>query len=158
MPAQQRDHRGAQTPERSLAELWPNYLQGGYFDSNGDLRPEYVARAQVEPLVRAMSSAQPKLTSHQVRRFFQHCRAIEARLKARTSSWGAELTQVKKLDVAAADAYGKSQRKIPALFHDFIRENVAMVKTESDFLNGFLRHFEALVGFGSQYFQERERT
>lgn len=158
MPTPHREHRGAAPPEQSLAELWPNYLKGGYFDAKGHLRPEYMARANMEPLVRAMSSAHPKLTSHQVRRFFQHCRAIEARLKARTSSWGAERTQVQKLDIAAADAYGKSQRKIPSLFHDFIRENVAMVKTEADFLDGFLRHFEALVGFGSQHLQERERT
>jgi CRISPR type III-A-associated protein Csm2 len=158
MPAPHREHRGAAPPEWSLTELWPNYLKGGYFDANGHLRPEYMARINVEPLVRAMSSAHPRLTSHQVRRFFQHCRAIEARLKARTSSWEAEWTQVQRLDIAAADAYGKSQRKIPSLFHDFIRENVATVKTESDFLDGFLPHFEALVGFGSQHLQERERT
>ncbi|MBI2190699.1 MAG: type III-A CRISPR-associated protein Csm2 [Planctomycetes bacterium] len=157
MPAPNREHRRAH-PEQSLAELWPNYLKGGYFDANGHPRLEYVARATVEPLVRAMSRAHPELKPHQLRRFFQHCRAIEARLKARTSSWGAELTQVMKLDSAAADAFGKSQPKIPALFHEFIRENVAAVKTETDFLDGFLRHFEALVGFGSQHLQERERN
>jgi CRISPR type III-A-associated protein Csm2 len=156
MPASSREHRAAPAGERSLADLWPNYLKEGYFDANGHLRPEFVARAKVEPLVRAMSSAHPRLNSHQVRRFFQHCRAIEARLKAGTSSWGAELAHVKKLDIAAADAFGKSQRKIPALFHDFVRENVAAVRSERDFLDGFLRHFEALVGFGSQHLQERE--
>jgi CRISPR type III-A-associated protein Csm2 len=158
MPAPNREHRGAPPQEPTLSGLWPNYLKAGYFDTNGHLMPDFVARARVEPLVRAMSSAHPKLTSHQVRRFFQHCRAIEARLKAGTSSWGSELPQVKKLDIAAADAFGKSQRKIPALFHDFIRENVAAVKTKADFLDGFLRHFEALVGFGSQHLQERERN
>jgi CRISPR type III-A-associated protein Csm2 len=158
MPAPNREHRANRPPERSMADLWPDYLRGGYFDTDGNLRSEYVARATVEPLVRAMSSAFPKLTSHQVRRFFQHCRAIEARLKAGTTSWGAELSQVKKLDIAAADAFGKTQRKIPGLFHDFIRDNVAAVRTQEDFLKGFLRHFEALVGFGSQHLHERERN
>ncbi len=35
---------------------------------------------------------------------------------------------------------------------------VAAVKNEKDFLKGFLPHFEALVGFGSQFFKERERN
>lgn len=154
-----RQHREPQRTDRSLAELWPNYLKSGYFDAEGNLRPEYLLRENVSPLVEAMARASDKsLSMSQVRRFFQHCRGIEARLKSSTSTWGAELSQVKKLDVAVADAFGKSQRKVPKLFHDFIRANVAAVNTEADFLNGFLRHFEALVGFGSQHFQERERT
>ena len=60
--------------------------------------------------------------------------------------------------MAAADAFGKMPPKIPEIFHDFIKSNVAAVKNEKDFLKGFLPHFEALVGFGSQYFKERERN
>ncbi len=45
-----------------------------------------------------------------------------------------------------------------SIFHDFIRHNVAAVKTEKDFLEGFLPHFEALVGFGTPLFRERERS
>jgi hypothetical protein len=97
---------------------------------------------------------------NQLRRFFQHCRAIEARLRARTSRWEAERTlHFATLDRAAADAFSKS--KIPQMFHDFIQHNVAIVRTEKDFLEGFLPHFEALVGFGSRYFskeKERERN
>ena len=159
MAAQYRD-RGRQQgpPEKTLQELWPGYLQDGYFDGQGNLKPEYVSREKVEPLVKAMSEAWPKLTNHQLRRFFQHCRAIEAKLKAQTSTWDAQFAGVKKLDIAAADAFGKSAKKISRLFHDFIQANVAKVKTELDFLTGFLPHFEALVGFGSQHLQERERN
>lgn len=141
--------------EPTLDSLWPGYLNGGYFDADGNLKPEYVSRAQVERLVKAMSRANPLLTPHQIRRFFQHCRAIEARLKAQTSTWGAEQANFYKLDSAAADAFGKSPKKIPKLFHDFIQRNVAAVKSADHFLKGFLPHFEALVGFGSQYLKER---
>ena len=72
-----------QPPERTLEEIWPAYLKGGYFDDAGHLRLDYVSRDRVEPLVREMSQARPSLTMHQVRRFFQHCRAIEARLRSR---------------------------------------------------------------------------
>jgi hypothetical protein len=141
-----------------LDEAWPHYLRDGYFDEAGHLRPEYVARERMEPLVRTMSDTWPGLTMHQVRRFFQHCRAIEARLRARSSTWPAEDTVFRKLDVAAADAVGKSTQKIPRLFHDFIRRNVAAVRSEKDFLKGFLPHFEALVGFGAPFLRERERN
>ena len=126
---------------------WPDCLDDGYF-INGCLHPGYVVRERMEPLACEMADA--KLTSSQIRRFFQHCRAIEARLRAKTSKWECELAQVKKIDIAVADAYGKS--KVPEIFRDFIQRNVAAVKTEKDFLEGFLPHFEALVGFGSGRF------
>ncbi|HUI08290.1 MAG TPA: type III-A CRISPR-associated protein Csm2 [Verrucomicrobiae bacterium] len=152
------DHSHDVPREPLLDELWPNYLQGGYLDQSGNLKLEYVAREKVMSLIREMDRARPRLTMHQVRRFFQHCRAIEARLRARSSSWSAEESAFRKLDVAAADGFGKSNPKIPKLFHDFIQRNVAMVKTEQDFLKGFLPHFEALVGFGAQMLQPRERN
>jgi CRISPR type III-A-associated protein Csm2 len=98
------------------------------------------------------------MTMHQIRRFFQHCRAIEAKVRAGTATWAAEEAAFRQLDVAAADAFGKSPPKIPELFHDFVKSNVAAVKNEKDFLKGFLPHFEALVGFGSRFFKERERN
>lgn len=152
-------HRSNPPPDnRTLEQIWPGYLQGGYFDNNGSLKAEYVSRATVDPLVQAMGQAFPPLTTHQLRRFFQHCRAIEARLKAKQAAWDALNADFRKLDVAAADAFGKSTKKIPLLFHDFIRRNVAAVSGEKDFVHGFIPHFEALVGFGAQHLRERERN
>jgi len=151
-PGSSQPHSGA--PEPTLQQLWPGYLEAGYFDGSGNLRPECVARHKMVPLVRAMANGQPKLTAHQVRRFFQHCRAIEARLRSRASNWEAEEAAFRKIDVAASDAYGKSPKKIPQLFHDFIERNVARVRSEEDFLKGFLPHFEALVGFGAPFLRD----
>ena len=142
-------------PEESLSDI---LRRSGYFDAAGHLRIEFVVRDRLVPIAKALAHADPSLTVHQVRRFFQHCRAIEAKLRARTSSWAAEEAAFHQLDVAAADAFGKKPSKIPEMFHDFIKSNVAAVKNEKDFLRGFLPHFEALVGFGSQYFKERERN
>jgi CRISPR type III-A-associated protein Csm2 len=145
----------SQEPEESLSEILKKH---GYFNKAGNLRPQFVMRERIAPIAEAMANANPPLTMHQIRRFFQHCRAIEAKLRAKTSTWEAEEAAFRQLDVAAADAFGKSQRKIPELFHDFIKSNVAAVRDEQDFLKGFLPHFEALVGFGSQFFKERERN
>lgn len=142
-----------------MTKYWPDYLKGGYFDEAGNLRLEYVCRDKVEPLVRKMCEPREGLTSHQVRRYFGHCRALETRLRgldeeARAARWKQVHAEVKKLDMAAADGAAKQPPKIPELFHDFIRRNVAAIKTDKDFLSGFVPHFEALVGFGQAYFRK----
>jgi hypothetical protein len=54
--------------------------------------------------------------------------------------------------------YAKSAGKIPKEFQDFIDDNVKRVgsakEPERAFLDGFLPHFEALVGFGAAYLRE----
>lgn len=151
---------GAQdgSPDDTVARHWPDYLNGGYFDADGCLKVVYVSREKVEPLAQKMAP----LTIHQVRRYFGHCRAIETRLKGvpeddRERRWKALWPEVKKLDVAAADGAAKQPPKIPGLFHDFIKRNVDAIKTQKDFLAGFLPHFEALVGFGQAHFR-KERS
>jgi CRISPR type III-A-associated protein Csm2 len=142
--------RSRNQPDDRVANYWPDYLKGGYFDADGNLKVEYVSRDKVEPLAQKLAS----LTTHQVRRYFGHCRAIETRLKSGGASWASLWPEVKKLDVAAADGAAKQPPKIPSLFHDFIKRNVDAVKSEKDFLRGFLPHFEALVGFGQAYFKK----
>ena len=146
---------GGQGPE-TVGQCWPSYLASGYFDAQSNLKIEYVGRKWVEPLVKAMCQASNGLTSHQIRRYFGHCRAVESRLKS-GASWGSVLADIQKLDVAAADGIAKRPSKIPKLFHDFIRRNVAAIRTKEDFLNGFLPHFEALIGFGAIHLK-KERS
>ena len=145
-------HRGPdqRSPER-VEELFPGYLREGYFEGDR-LRGEFLARAQMDPLARAMASAHPALTSHQIRRFFQHCRRIEARLRD-GSTWPKEEADFRKIDAFAADARAKG--KAPAIFEDFVRHNVAAVRGVRDFTRGFMAHFEALLGFGARHFRER---
>jgi CRISPR type III-A-associated protein Csm2 len=147
---------------------WPNYLQGGYFDEQGNLKIEYVARCLageenlpykeqhgVERFVRAMDEGDPPLTKTQLRRFFQHCRGLETRLRSGLATWPQLRAQVQLLDAISTDAFGKQPRKIPELFREFIRRNVTAVQCEKDFREGFLPHFEALVGFASFLLKDR---
>lgn len=140
-----------QRPRKSIPDFWPGYLEGGYFNEQGHLRIEYVSRERVEILVQEICRDRPLLTPHQVRRYFGHCRALETRLRTGGAAWEDVLPEVKKLEIAAADGYHKQQPKIPELFYEFIRRNVDKIKTRKDFLQGFLPHFEAFVGFGQVY-------
>jgi hypothetical protein len=142
-------------PERSISTLWPGYLQGGYFYQEGNLKLEYVSRDRVEPFVRAISGDHPRLTPHQVRRFFGHCRALETKLRSAGVTWASIHPELKRLDIAAADGRFKRDPKISPLFHDFIRRNVDAVKSQRDFLQGFLPHFEAFIGFGQAHFDKQ---
>jgi RNA polymerase sigma factor (TIGR02999 family) len=115
--------------EKSLSAI---LCTSGYFDAAGNLRNEFVARDWIMPIAQEMSTARPPLTMHQVRRFFQHCRAIEAKVKAGTSTWAREEAAFRQLDVAAADAFGKSPPKIPEQFQEFIKSNVAADGSRAD--------------------------
>jgi hypothetical protein len=106
-----------------------------------------------------MCEAEHGLRITQVRRFFHHCRVIEARMKStKFPNWISEEATFRKLDIAASDAFGERPPKIPRIFHDFIQRNVAAVHSADDFLKGFLPHFEAVIGFGARFFKERERS
>jgi len=141
---------------KSINVLWPDYLKEGYFDTEGNIIEAYLRKTKVEVLVKGMAfTEKAALTTHQVRRFFQHCRFIEAKIRA-GASWESQRAEFLKLAVAAADAYGKRDKKIPKPFFDFVNCNTNKVKSKKDFLKGFMPHFEALVGFGSIHFKDKK--
>jgi CRISPR type III-A-associated protein Csm2 len=149
-------HGGGPVPPRaSLDSVWPRYLEEGYFDISGNVRRDYLSRSKLVPLAEALGNA--GLTTHQLRRFFQHCRTIEAKLRAGQFSWSDLEADFLRIDWAAADALGRQIPGFPRLFHDFLSRNVGAVRTGKDFLNGFLPHFEALVGFSSVYLKSSDQ-
>jgi CRISPR type III-A-associated protein Csm2 len=126
----------------------------GYFDNAGHLRPEFVAKENVDNLARRFD--RDGLNMHQLRRFFNYCREIERRLRSE-SSWEAERINVAKLSAFAADAAGKKPAKIPPSFREFLDKNVEQIHSRKDFLEGFMEHFEALVGFSALYLKEERQ-
>ena len=144
-----------QAPEQSLTDIWPNYLKEGYFDADQNLRAEYVSRETVEKLVQAMCGARVGLTTHQVRRYFGHCRAVETQLRSSNVEWKRVWPLVAKLGISAADGASKQPTpKIPKLFQELIQRNVDKLTSKEDFLRGFLPHFEAIIGFGQAHFKK----
>jgi CRISPR type III-A-associated protein Csm2 len=127
----------------------------GYFDDQGNLKVEFVSKPCMEP--KAERFAKENLTMSQLRGFFNHCREIERRLRSKQSTWGEERANVARVSVFAADAAGKKPAKIPRSFREFLDANLATVHCEKDFVDGFMKHFEALVGFAALYMRKEER-
>lgn len=144
-------------PERGERREAPN-LPNAYFSTDAEkrryLEPVFVTRKNIDPLASYLGRhAKPRLTTGQMRRFFNHCRQIERRLQIDGESWERVSAGFEVLSSHAQ--YAQSAGKIPAEFQRFIDDNVRRVVADGDpheaFLRGFLPHFEALVGFSAAY-------
>ncbi len=152
-----RQDRGGSGPNRPPREDLPKF-PASYFeiDSQGEsyLQPDFVSKKNVDPLAKQL--AYRKLTTGQMRRFFNHCREIERQLKVDGKSWHQVAAGFEALCYHSQNAV--AAHKIPREFQDFIDDNVKRVgsakEPERAFLDGFLPHFEALVGFGAAYLKE----
>ena len=117
------------------------------------LLTNFVAKQTVDPLAQQLANSTPKLTTGQIRRFFNHCREIERRLKVDGESWPQVASDFESLSAHAQ--YARASGKIPEDFRQFIDDNVKKVTSwenpRTAFLGGFMPHFEALVGFGAKY-------
>ncbi len=140
-------------PKRTLLKFPDSYFKPDKMDKSY-LQPAFVSKKNVDPLAKHLGKyANPKLTTGQLRRFFNHCREIERRLKVDGESWEQVSARFEVLCCHAQNA--RSGRKIPIEFQRFIDENVKRVviakEPKKAFLDGFLPHFEALVGFGAAH-------
>lgn len=145
----------ANQPKREALKLPSSYLEVDE-DNQRYLRSAFVQKEFIGPLARKLSRTRPPLTKGQMRRFFNHCRQIERRLRVEEESWKQVSAMFHALSSHAQ--YAHSARKIPPEFVEFIDTNVRRVQTDSHpreaFLRGFMPHFEALVGFSYALLKE----
>lgn len=141
----QRQSSGSENSTGFSNGLASDYLSGGYFDANGNLCERYLAKGgDADRIARQLGVEKPAMTNHQLRRFYSHVRAAENRLTM-TGNFPAVHVDLKKLEPFVSEAKGKN--KIPDLFYDFMIRNLAVVKEEKDFVQGFMEHFQAVVAF-----------
>lgn len=153
-----RPERGRTGPPGNRPKQEVPKLPGSYLDIDEKnrryLQPAFVAKNTIDPLARQLGQA--RLTTGQLRRFFNHCRQIERRLRIENESWEQVSATFQALSSHAQ--YACSADKIPREFAVFIDTNVRRVETDSNareaFLRGFMPHFEALVGFASAHLRE----
>lgn len=135
-------------------------LPDSYFadDAKGNacLRPEFVSREKMDSMARILGKeAHPQLTTSQIRRFFNHCRGIEHKIKTGGETWEQVAGSFEALSPHVAYASAPPRPKIPLEFRKFMNDNVKRVTSADDpgmaFLKGFMPHFEALVGFGAAH-------
>ncbi len=122
------------------------------------LLPQFVSKEKVDAMAIHLATDRPGLTTGQARRFFNHCRDIERNLKF-GESWERVSAKFESLSVHAQNAANTRPPKIPKGFQIFIDDNVRRVTSaeepERAFLDGFLPHFEALIGYGSKHMRDR---
>lgn len=125
-----------------------------YFDSKGNLLPDMIQKWP-EQLANDFRHQQTKLTSTQLRRFFNRARNLEREYKARKQEFDRLKEDILIMKVLAAAAVGR--KTAPELFKRFIDKNVALaVESEYAFTRGFLTHLQSVVAY-LKYFEEKEK-
>jgi CRISPR type III-A-associated protein Csm2 len=114
-----------------------------FFTDEGHTRPDLVQK-EAEDLAECFKDA--RLTRHQLRAFYGHAQNQQKRLKYGTP-FGAVQVEIGKLKAVAADRAGRRNNALPEAFKKFIDLNVNAVRTEKDYLQGFMPHFEAVVAY-----------
>ena len=121
--------------------LASNYLKDGYYESEGVLK-ESLLLDDAKNVAKVFGIARPTVSTHQLRVFYNHCKAILSLLD------NVEYSRVKhniaKLPALAGN--GRGRGTLPQEFVDFIEKNVLLVSSEKDF-RVFMEHFQAVVGW-----------
>ncbi len=143
--------RGPQFAARGLGFLrdYPDYP--AYFDDTGVLRCDYLTKLAKE-WARTFGAAKPKLTTHQLRAFYQHVKRQQAAVK-NGRPFREVLVEICKLKPFARERAEKET--IPAEFEEFVSLNVDKVKDQKTFLEGFVEHFQAIVAYCAGTIQKR---
>lgn len=119
-----------------------NYLTEGYFDKNGNLRPELIGE-QAKHIALSLDQAGMKAAS--LRRFFGKVKFAQRKLES-TNDFQTVLPEILELEPYVNNALTRGV--VPSLFRLFIEKNLAQARTsEKAFNKGFAKHFEYVVAF-----------
>jgi len=126
------------------------YLAIGYFDYKGELLENFIV-LWAEDIARKLGQVYPDMKKHQLRRFYNHVKSLERKLDL--GDYGSINNYLKMLISYATNAAYSNPPKIPRLFEEFVRKNLALVKDPKSF-HAFLKHFESIVGFSERYLKK----
>jgi CRISPR type III-A-associated protein Csm2 len=159
----QREIRPPKPDTRTDFRFTGDYLKDGYLvekevEIEGKKQPKKVVRPEVVDelainVAKALGNAEPKMKSHQLRRFFNKMRAIEAKLDTVKSF---ELVKPDILGFKRDVAYAAGRGVVADEFKQFIDRNVGLaVQSEDDFRLGFIEHFQSVLAYFVYYFRDR---
>ena len=137
--------RGSGNPHGSGGSReWPPSFtyEEGYFRKDGHLK---VSLLTTDAERKAESFFRDRLTSAQLRRFYNEVKALEARIEAGGFEANAPLVKMLRFKVAYACPQGGNQ-KIPESFATFLWKHIEHIRSKQDF-EDFCLMFEAVVGF-----------
>lgn len=133
-----------------------SYLRDGYFEEKNGKR--YIRLELLDKTASDIAKllGNQGMKSAQLRKFFNKARGIEAKLDRARDFDGikADLTRLKP-----NTAYQQGRSLIPVEFLTFMEKNIALATQDQyNFREGFLSHFESVVGFFVYYFRDRETS
>ena len=143
---------GGFAPAASV-DLPKGYLEQGYFDAAGHIHKALLVE-HASAVAKAIGLRQERaegIKNAQLRKFYGHVKTAESRMNYGVNF---EAVQPKILELAAfvAEAHGKG--KVPLVFKNFIDLNLSYVVDGKSFREGFVKHFQAVVGFFSFYYRD----
>lgn len=148
-----------------LPSTYVDLVRTGYFDRDGVIREQYL-RGATQDLARKFQPGQRGgLTSNQLRIFFNNLKTAQTAYKNAVSAAEGDraaadkilLRKVQAMDSLIRYAKGKQDNSaIPEAFFHFILENVDACKNSKDINDGFIPHFQAVLGFFKYYEQENQ--
>ena len=129
------------------ADLPKGYLEQGYFDAAGHIHKVLlVEHASAVAKAIGLRDRAEGIKNAQLRKFYSHVKTAESRMNYGVSF---EAVQPKILELSAfvAEAHGKG--KVPQVFKNFMDINLRHVVDSKSFREGFVKHFQAVVGYFS---------
>lgn len=122
-----------------------NVGESFYYKQKGIIR-ENLLTDEAQKWARSFVNGRPSLQTHQLRRFYNEVKSLEAKSKA--LGFDRVLPLIKMLQSKVAFACPKSfgGRKVPEEFKEFIDLHVKEIKKQEDF-NAFVLVFESVVGY-----------
>lgn len=143
----QQGNRYAGNSTQSQTLVSPDYLKGTYFDDKDNIKCELLT-TQAEELAKKFGRA--GIASTQLRQFFMQVRSIERQIGQK--EFAQLVPKIQRLSALAAyfagrgkDQYERQKRETLKNFIDANR--VVAEKSERNFREGFVPHFEAIIAY-----------
>jgi CRISPR-associated protein Csm2 len=145
---------GAGSYQQSDRQGLPSgYLVGGYFNDEGNIKDELLVdhAREVARLIGLRGQGYEGIKNAQLRKFYGHVRAADTRMNY-DAPFEAVRPSILELSAFVAEAAGK--RKVPAVFQQFMDKNLENIRDAKSFRQGFVKHFQAVVGFFSYFYKD----
>lgn len=156
---------------RSIPKYYEIALKkNGYFDEQGVLRKEFILDYSVT-VAKKLCNTSPRMTSTQLRNYYHHVKAACATFQKNRTLDNDVAERVLQNEILALKAKVKSCRgkniqkgdsSLPKAFEEFIDDNLSVIEKNPDkrlvakaIAEGFLPHFECIVGYFKYYEPKR---
>lgn len=136
-------------------------INAGYYDKKNNFRKDLILTEadSIGKLLAQGEKKKNKLSSSQLRNFYNEVKALDARINEENFESNLPLIFMLKSKASYAYRGGGRGHKIPKSFYSFMNTNIDIIKTSPSFktFKGFVTFFETVVGYFYGYGGESNR-